>query len=78
MNNDYITRLKGMTITVAKDINQNRPSENFTVWTPISAKAGERVLVVNVSNAGFRGWELQVRTADGQLFSGVAIDHFAV
>lgn len=64
------------TLTAKVEIKQNRPSENFTVWTPISIAAGEQVTFIKATNAGFRGIEYTVENAKGERFYHVSANLF--
>lgn len=61
----------GTVASFTEDIRRNIPSENFTVWTPVTIPAGAPVKVRGYTDAGFRGVEVAVEF-EGQYVHGVS------
>jgi predicted DNA-binding antitoxin AbrB/MazE fold protein len=74
---EFTARMKGQSVVAVEAIARNVSTDNFKTWKPVTIKAGERVEVVSMINAGFRGMELSVRKADGTLVSGITETAFA-
>lgn len=74
---EFTARMRGRRVVVIETVNRNIPTDGtLTKWEPVTLKAGERVIVVGMTNAGFRGMELSIRKADGTLVTGLSENLF--
>jgi hypothetical protein len=75
---EFTARMSGQHVTVREAMTL-RTCTDLATWTyeDVPVAAGERVEVVSMTNAGFRGMELSIRTAAGLLVTGVTETAFA-